>query len=193
MCSSRTAQLLVVITSKKRPKVNSDTGDAEIAGHYHQKPSSLEERDAPTVIGNNDSKNLRGCSITGCFDAAATLTPISEKESSTDDVLACLLKQRSSNKSGINNENDNTLLNFPERLMDLLEKGVAKDAMWFLSRGDGFAVVPKLFSEQVLDKFFQGSKYESFTRKLNRWYVNCNHVPREKDGKSNSARHSYSY
>ena len=58
---------------------------------------------------------------------------------------------------------------FPGRLMDFLDQGVASDAMWWLESGDGFCVVPKLFTEKVLDQYFQGTKFESFTRKLNRW------------------------
>jgi hypothetical protein len=58
---------------------------------------------------------------------------------------------------------------FPEKLMDLLEEESAKDVMWWLPGGDAFTIVPKNFSENVLDKFFQGTKFESFTRKLNRW------------------------
>ena len=177
---SRAAQLLAVITSKKRSKVDEDTDDNETEGHAYQgKFSSLEERNSPTVMGDDESKPPDECSSssTGGFDSATNLSPIPEKES-PDDVLARLLSQTSSNKPGRGNENVDIPFNFPERLMDLLEKQVAKDAMWFLSGGDAFAIVPKLFSEQVLDKFFQGTKFESFTRKLNRWYVNCNHMPR---------------
>lgn len=64
---------------------------------------------------------------------------------------------------------DKALMTFPERLMSLLEGGSVEDAMWWLPDGDAFCLVPKIFSEKVLDKFFQGTKFESFTRKLNRW------------------------
>lgn len=60
---------------------------------------------------------------------------------------------------------------FPERLMDLLSNEEAKDAMWWLPSGDSFAIQPKKFSESILNKYFQGTKLESFTRKMNRWYV----------------------
>lgn len=58
---------------------------------------------------------------------------------------------------------------FPERLMELFEGDVAEDAMWWLPGGDAFALSPDLFPDQVLQKYFQGTKFESFTRKLNRW------------------------
>jgi len=58
---------------------------------------------------------------------------------------------------------------FPERLMELLMNGTVKKAMWWLPGGEAFALVPNTFYEVVLAKYFQGTKFESFTRKLNRW------------------------
>ena len=60
-------------------------------------------------------------------------------------------------------------ITFPERLMALLDQEVEKDALSWLDDGDGFYIRPKIFSERVLNKHFQGTKFESFTRKLNRW------------------------
>ena len=119
-----------------------------------------------------------GCSSAGGSDADATLIPISDKELSPEDVLKRLLKQTSSNEPRSDYEKALMPCNFPERLMDLLEKKVAEDAMWFLPGSDAIAIKPKLFSEKVLNKYFQGTKFESFQRKLYRWYVNCNHMPR---------------
>lgn len=62
-------------------------------------------------------------------------------------------------------------MTFPEKLMNLLECGIVNDTMWWLPDGDAFCFIPNLFAEMVLDKHFQGTKFESFTRKLNRWYV----------------------
>jgi len=64
---------------------------------------------------------------------------------------------------------ERAIFTFPERLMELLDQEVAKDAMWWLEDGDGFCVIPKVFADKVLNKYFQGTKFESFTRKLNRW------------------------
>ena len=58
---------------------------------------------------------------------------------------------------------------FPERLMELLEGEKVKEAMWWLPGGCAFAIRPKIFYDVVLSKYFQGTKFESFTRKLNRW------------------------
>ena len=59
---------------------------------------------------------------------------------------------------------------FPERLMELLEGDASvEEAMWWLPGGCAFAIRPKIFYDVVLSKHFQGTKFESFTRKLNRW------------------------
>jgi hypothetical protein len=74
-----------------------------------------------------------------------------------------------SDKTTVDEASNTSAFTFPGRLMDLLNQNVAKDAMWWLENGDGFCVVPKPFTEQVLNTYFQGTKFESFTRKLNRW------------------------
>jgi hypothetical protein len=65
------------------------------------------------------------------------------------------------------------LLPFPEKLMSLLDGkcDTVSDAMWWLPDGDAFCLIPSVFTERVLDKHFQGTKFDSWTRKLNRWYV----------------------
>lgn len=58
---------------------------------------------------------------------------------------------------------------FPEKLMRLLDSEEAKDRMWWLPDGDGFAFRPDNFAETVLAQHFGGTRLESFTRKLNRY------------------------
>ena len=61
-------------------------------------------------------------------------------------------------------------MSFPERLMDLLQNGKdVERAMKWLPSGEGFTIVPSIFYDVVLDGHFHGTKFESFTRKLNRW------------------------
>lgn len=60
-------------------------------------------------------------------------------------------------------------MSFPEKIMMLLDKKLAPDSMWWIPDGDAFCILPVPFTEKVLDKHFQGTKFESFTRKLNRW------------------------
>jgi len=72
-------------------------------------------------------------------------------------------------QEGGEEEAERVVFTFPERLMELLDEEVALDSMWWLEDGKGFCVDPKVFADKVLNKYFQGTKFESFTRKLNRW------------------------
>lgn len=58
---------------------------------------------------------------------------------------------------------------FPERLMELVMNETDKQALWWLPEGKSFAIHSKRFTKTILAKNFQGSKFESFTRKLARW------------------------
>jgi HSF-type DNA-binding len=60
-------------------------------------------------------------------------------------------------------------VSFPEKIMNLLERGELSECMWWLSGTISFCIRQEGFAEKVLDLHFQGTKFESFTRKLNRW------------------------
>lgn len=64
--------------------------------------------------------------------------------------------------------NECGLLTFPEKLMSLLNERQVSDCMWWLPDGDAFCLQPQLFKVKVLGPHFR-CKFESFTRKLNRW------------------------
>lgn len=57
---------------------------------------------------------------------------------------------------------------FPQRLMEMLDKQVVPDAMWWAEEGKAFAMDLSKFGD-VLHHHFQATKYASFTRKLNKW------------------------
>lgn len=61
------------------------------------------------------------------------------------------------------------LLTFPEQLMMLLNSGSVDDSMRWLPSGDAFCLVPSTVANRVLEPHFRCCKFESFTRKLNRW------------------------
>lgn len=89
--------------------------------------------------------------------------------SEEEDPTAPTKEHESINENADLESYEKTNVSFPERLMDLLNHGEGiKEHMWWLEDGEAFAVVPEGF-EAVLDKYFQGTKFESFTRKLNRW------------------------
>jgi hypothetical protein len=62
---------------------------------------------------------------------------------------------------------------FPQRLMSILEDEKNHDAICWLPHGRAFIIRNrKSFAEKIMPRFFsRKSKYSSFTRKLNRWYV----------------------
>lgn len=63
-------------------------------------------------------------------------------------------------------------LTFPERLMHLLQHRIEPNALWWQKDGASFGFEPKLFTDKVLNRLFPTRiKFESFIRKLNRWYV----------------------
>jgi len=62
-------------------------------------------------------------------------------------------------------------LSFPAKLMEILDKDMAPEAVWWLPGDKTFAVHSKKFATDVLDKYFQRTKFMSFVRKLNQWYV----------------------
>lgn len=47
---------------------------------------------------------------------------------------------------------------FPEQLMKILDEEMAPNAMWWMPDGKAFAIKLDKVAEEVLDKFFQGSK-----------------------------------
>ena len=63
-------------------------------------------------------------------------------------------------------------LSFPLQMMDILSNEDPSIIRW-LPHGKGFIVADKKrFAAEVMPKYFsRASKYTSFTRKLNRWYV----------------------
>ncbi len=72
----------------------------------------------------------------------------------------------------------NTKEIFPERLMTILNDESLTDIISWLPHGRSFVIIrPDVFTEKVLPKYLPpldsraSTKYPSFTRKLNRWYV----------------------
>ena len=60
-------------------------------------------------------------------------------------------------------------LTFPEKLMEVLNHGDHAECICWLPDGEGFAFHPIRFAAEVIPLHFGGTKFESFTRKLNRW------------------------
>lgn len=59
---------------------------------------------------------------------------------------------------------------FPEKLFHVLENSIAPESLWWLGEGEALAVHPhKIQTSPVLESYFQGNRYSSFIRNLNRW------------------------
>ena len=59
---------------------------------------------------------------------------------------------------------------FPAQLLDILQRNVAPDALWFLEGGEAIGINRKLI-DKVLNDHFRGMKFSSLVRNLNRWQV----------------------
>lgn len=64
---------------------------------------------------------------------------------------------------------DKRFLTFPEKLMEVLEDESVSDSIKWNEKGDAFGINPEPFISKALKIHFQGTQFESFTRKLNRW------------------------
>mmetsp|Transcript_27597 Transcript_27597/g.40752 ORF Transcript_27597/g.40752 Transcript_27597/m.40752 type:complete len:257 (+) Transcript_27597:28-798(+) len=59
---------------------------------------------------------------------------------------------------------------FPQKLMGILSDSTNHEAISWLPQGKSFVITNReKFSNSVLQKYFRGTKYASFIRKLNRW------------------------
>jgi len=130
------------------------------------KRSKLEEKDSPDGGKEEDAGEGKAGD-----DVTRKAEPSDAKSESGSASNAAAAKDDDPNtpQPRVVDDIERAIFTFPERLMELLDQGAAEDAMWWLEDGDGFCVNPKLFGDKVLNKFFQGTKFESFTRKLNRW------------------------
>ena len=60
-------------------------------------------------------------------------------------------------------------LPFPAQLMNLLQRNVAPDALWFLEGGEAIGIDTETIVDKVLNEHLRGMKFNSMVRNLNRW------------------------
>jgi hypothetical protein len=70
--------------------------------------------------------------------------------------------------SSAEKESGEKVQSFPVIMMRIIKEDKSKATMWNKA-GDTFCVLAKEFTDNLLEKYFPGTKFESFTRKLNRW------------------------
>ena len=57
---------------------------------------------------------------------------------------------------------------FLQKMMTLLNDETAPSALWWMADCTAFGLEPDILSKEVLDKYFQGSKFTSFLRRLHK-------------------------
>lgn len=55
---------------------------------------------------------------------------------------------------------------FPEKVLEIIENPKNKNVIWWNKAGTAICISPKNFHSQVMDKYFQGTKFDSFARRL---------------------------
>jgi hypothetical protein len=128
------------------------------------------------------------------MEAANALAKLTAPSSSSSEIKVFTTAEDFRNNHVISDEEDRTTLNkgstlqsrgvgahreiFPERLMAILKDKTVQDVITWLPHGRSFVIIrPDVFAEKVLPKYLppadarSSTKYSSFTRKLNRWYV----------------------
>ena len=111
---------------------------------------SDKERLHPSSSSSNTEEQLDGKIIGSRFQALTPDRPVATKTTKTKTTTST------------------TVDTFPEKLAGTLRSN-HDDAIWWNPDGSVFAMMPQRFTEQVLDKVFQGTKLESFQRKMKRW------------------------
>ena len=87
---------------------------------------------------------------------------------SKDETMAASLTS-ASGSSPMPRADLNPFVSFPEKLMEIFEKEETSGTFMWNPKGDAFCLIPHRFSELILAKYFQSTKFKSFTRKLSRW------------------------
>jgi hypothetical protein len=150
-------------------KIDTDTADKTPAkpkddGSISNKSSgSFSSADSKQKIGSDDDNLDRKP------HAEQTIT-ISEDilDGKTSDGNLKVSAQAASRKRGTAAQKTRTS-SFPEKLMHLLNTKDGKESICWLPDGTAFAISPRNFEQHILPKYFENTKLESFTRKLNRW------------------------
>jgi hypothetical protein len=81
-----------------------------------------------------------------------------------------VIHERSTELNGkINNTTRRSNESFPEKLAETMRSPHGQGAIWWNPEGSVFCLLPRQFTKQVLQNIFQGTKLESFQRKMKRW------------------------
>ena len=133
--------------------------------HVKEKSKRDENDKLPTAENAASNSNTAAVDVEGKKDARK----VGESEQTAGKSS---VDQEVSNPAELkvtSNEAEKPFLTFPERLLSIIEDERYNRALWWNPDGTAFCVIPRGFTDYVLKNHFQGTKFESFTRKLNRW------------------------
>ena len=116
-------------------------------------------------------KSTAGDSKPAAAAAAAAAKGTPQQSPSKKRPLQEAARESKSHKKQPASMSGSEQLTFPERLMELINDTIAPEHVGWIEEEEAISFKTDGFQEHVLDSFFQGLKYDSFVRKLNRWYV----------------------
>jgi HSF-type DNA-binding len=134
-----------------------------------QQSSDAANKHVVTIISDEDEQHQQGgsqqeptsSSLSSSPSRASLALPIASPTAASAAVAAANSKEI-----------------FPSRLMAILNDATLADIVTWLPHGRSFVIIrPDVFTERVLPQYLppadarSSTKYPSFTRKLNRWYV----------------------
>lgn len=102
----------------------------------------------------------------GKEDASSDEIKVAEEDSKPSSKRAKVNDDEEKESSG--DEKHEQPLNFPGRLMELLQREVPPPGLDWMEDGKAFTLHNQKIIE-TLNKYYQGSKLMSFTRTLNKW------------------------
>lgn len=158
----------------KNSTVHSSTWNDDGSENYDEDNDSKASKSTELDSADKESKGM----VVSSEDTASIQN--SGFASANDDVTSDVEIQRvgeakscQSNDSGDLKHQNNSIPRdrdkFPQRLMEVLLNGTAKESIWWISDGTAFAIDRKKFSSDIITKEFYGIKYDSFLRTLRRW------------------------
>jgi hypothetical protein len=108
------------------------------------------------------------------FEEAGTATAAAKPE---EEAGAFVVSDEEGRKKSASSRSTNSKrVIFPQQLLSILSDKSLSDVVTWLPHGRSFVIIrPDVFTEEVLPKYLPpvdaraGTKYPSFTRKLNRW------------------------
>lgn len=93
---------------------------------------------------------------------------MSDTEATTDKLRASLQTESKISDSDLMGKLESSS-RLPDKMMRILLSNEAPEAIWWLPKGESFAIQKDKFEGDILLKYFRGNKFKSLVRNLHRW------------------------